>query len=446
MTVITARRTKPEQDLYRKLRWLIFFRGLFALVMLGSAFAANSRPAVHLGLADGSLGWLMLLGIGLLLLSAGYLLVLPRIRSLVLFAYLQIAADTVAVSLIILITGGFSSIFAFMYLVVIVYATMVIYRRGGMVTATLCAIQYGILIDLEYYGLLRPLGDDTQFLIDNYDWPYVIYKLLFTIAAFYAVAFLSGFLSEQEKTAKRDLWAMEDQMKRVERLAAVGEMAAGLAHEIKNPLASLSGSIQLLRDQLPYDPAQERLMQIALREADRLSTLVTNFLMFSRPGPGKAEVIDLERAVSEITTLFKSNPGHRARIDVRMDLSKGLFVRIDPEHFKQVVWNLLNNAAESIEGSGVIEIRLYPCRKNHACIDISDTGSGISRDMLARVFDPFVSTKSRGTGLGLSIVQQLINAYGGLVHMESTSGAGTAVTLRLPTYQPAAPAPGAAGD
>jgi two-component system sensor histidine kinase PilS (NtrC family) len=244
----------------------------------------------------------------------------------------------------------------------------------------------------------------------------------------------------------RERLALEREVRQVQRLEATSTLAAGLAHEIKNPLASLSGSIQLLRDQLPYDPAQERLMQIALREADRLSTLVTNFLMFSRPGPGKAEVIDLERAVSEITTLFKSNPGHRARIDVRMDLSKGLFVHIDPEHFKQVVWNLLNNAAESIEGSGVIEIRLYPCRKNQACIDISDTGSGISRDMLARIFDPFVSTKSRGTGLGLSIVQQLIDAYGGLVHMESTPGAGTAVILRLPTHQPAAPAPEAAGD
>jgi signal transduction histidine kinase len=91
----------------------------------------------------------------------------------------------------------------------------------------------------------------------------------------------------------------------------------------------------------------------------------------------------------------------------------------------------------------VIEIRLYPCRKNQACIDISDTGSGISPDMLARVFDPFISTKSRGTGLGLSIVQQLINAYGGLVNIESTPGAGTAVTLRLPTHQPADPARGA---
>lgn len=430
---MTAARTKPEQDLYRKLRWVIFFRALFGFVMLGSAFAAASRPRMDLGLAAGSLDWLMLVALFLLVLSAVYLLLVARLKRLILFAYLQIAADTAAVSLIIFITGGFSSIFAFLYLVVIVYAAMVIYRPGGMVTATLCAIQYGVLIDLEYYGLIHPLGDQTHFLITNYDWPYIIYKLLFNIVAFYAVAFLSGFLSEQEKAAKRDLWAMEDQMKRVERLAAVGEMAAGLAHEVKNPLASLRGSIQMLRDQLPYDPNQERLMQIALREADRLSTLVTDFLMFARPGQGKVETIRLDRAISEIVTLIASDPVFRSGIDIQTDLAGAIYARMDPQHFKQVMWNLINNAAEAIDGHGSIEIRLYPCRKNQACIDIADSGCGISRDMMARVFDPFFSTKSRGTGLGLSIVQQIINAYGGLVHIESSPDEGTIVTLRLQT-------------
>jgi two-component system sensor histidine kinase HydH len=430
----TGNRDKAAQDLYRKLRWLIFFRALFGVVMLGSAFGAATRPGMNLGLAARSLEWLMVLAAALVVLSAVYLLILSRIKKRILFAYLQIAVDTAAVTVIIFITGGFSSIFAFIYLVVIVYAAMVIYRPGGMVTATLCAIQYGVLIDLEYYQLIHPLGDDAHFLISNYDWPYVIYRLLFTIVAFYAVAFLSGFLSEQEKAAKRDLWAMEAQMKRVERLAAVGEMAAGLAHEIKNPLASLRGSIQMLRDQLPYDPDQERLMQIAVREADRLSTLVTDFLMFARPHKGKAEIIQMERAVSEIVTLFVSDPVYRSRIDIRTELAGALVAQMDRQHFQQVMWNLLHNAAESIDGPGVIEIRLYPCRRHHACIDVIDSGCGISEDMMSRIFDPFFSTKSRGTGLGLSIVQQIINAYGGLVHIESAPDEGTKATLRLPIH------------
>lgn len=429
---INAMRTRPEKDLYRKLRWVIFFRALFAVVMLGSSFAAAARPGINLGLAGASLDLLMLLALGLFVLSAGYLLVLPRLKRLILFAYLQIAADTLAVSFIIFVTGGFSSIFAFMYLVVIVYATMVIYRPGGMFTATLCAIQYGLLIDLEYYELIHPLGDDAHFMITNYDWSYIIYKLLFTIGAFYAVAFLSGFLSEQEKAAKRDLWAMEDQMKRVERLAAVGGMAAGLAHEVKNPLASLRGSIQMLRDQLPYDPVQERLMEIAIREADRLSVLLTDFLMFAKPGRGKIETIKLDKAISDIVTLLSSDPVFAGGIEIRTQLDENMFVNMDPQHFWQVMWNLINNAAEAIDKAGNIDIRLYPCRKNYACIDIEDTGCGISQDLMGNIFDPFFSTKSRGTGLGLSIVHQIINTYDGLLNIESIPSKGTMVTLRLP--------------
>ena len=220
-------------------------------------------------------------------------------------------------------------------------------------------------------------------------------------------------------------------MKRMERLAAVGEMAAGLAHEIKNPLASLTGSIQMMQDQLDYDPEQERLMEIVMREADRLSTLVTDFLRFAKPGAGTAEVVDTEQVVSEVSGLFASDPKYRSDIEVKTDLAKGLQVKIDPEHLRQVMWNLLYNAAEAVENQGEIEVRLYPARKNYVCISIADNGSGMDEQTLSSVFDPFFSTKSGGTGLGLSIVQQVIGAHGGLVDIDSTPGNGTTVTVRL---------------
>ncbi|MBS3809249.1 MAG: GHKL domain-containing protein [Desulfobacterales bacterium] len=424
-------RSKAEQDLYRKLKWLIFFRALFALVMLGSVVVAMLRSRPGLEPRGGPLDYLVLISFSILILSAAYLIILPRFKRLLLFAYFQVSIDTVLVTLIIFVTGSFSSIFTFMYLVVIVYAAMVMYRSGGMITATLCSIQYGLMVDLEYYAIINPLGYDAGFLAASYDWQYVVYKLFLTIVACYAVAFLSGFLSEQERAAKRELWAMEDQMKRVERLAAVGEIAAGLAHEIKNPLASLNGSIQMLRDSLDYDPDQQRLMQIVMREADRLSTLVTDFLRFAKPGTGKAEVIQLDKAVSEIVSLFASDPRYREYLEVKTDLTTGLQVKIDPEHLKQVMWNLLNNAAEAIEGQGAIEVKLYPTRKNYACISVADNGCGISEESMASIYDPFFSTKSGGTGLGLSIVQQVIGAHGGLVDLDSTPGKGTTVTVLL---------------
>ena len=424
-------RSKAAQDLHRKLKWLIFFRGLFAAVLLGSIFLVIMRPDMELQLVGKALDYLLLISLVLLVLSAVYIVALPWIRRLMLFAYVQVGIDTFLVTLIIFVTGSFSSIFAFMYLVVIVYATMVTYRSGGMVIATLCCIQYGLMIDLEYYGIIHPLGYEAGFLAAGHDWPYIIYKLLLTIVACYAVAILSGFLSEQERSAKRDLWAMEDQMKRMERLAAVGEMAAGLAHEIKNPLASLTGSIQMMQDQLDYDPEQERLMQIVMREADRLSTLVTDFLRFAKPGPGNAEVIRLDDVVSEVVGLFASDPRYQSDIEVKTDLAPGLHVTIDPEHLRQVLWNLLYNAAEALEDHGEIEVKVYPGRKNHACISITDNGPGMDEQTLSTVFDPFFSTKSGGTGLGLSIVQQVVGAHGGLVDIDSTPGGGTTVTIRL---------------
>ncbi|MFO7930129.1 MAG: two-component system sensor histidine kinase NtrB, partial [Thermodesulfobacteriota bacterium] len=429
-------RSKAGQDLYRKLRWLILLRAVFAAVMLASVSAAILRPDFDLQLAGRALDGLMFLAFFLLVLSAAYIIALPRLKHLILFAYFQVVLDTLSVSLIIFITGSFSSIFSFMYLVVIVYSAMVIYRRGGMVTATLCGIQYGLMIDLEYYGIISPPGGGAEFLISGFDWQYIIYKLFLTIAACYAVAFLSGYLSEQERVAKRELWSMEDQMKRMERLAAVGEIAAGLAHEIKNPLASLTGSIQMLRDQIDYDPDQERLMAIVTREADRLSTLVTDFLRFAKPGRGRAEIIELDKSVSEIVSLFVSEPDCKSRLNINTDLTPGLFVRIDPEHLKQVMWNLLNNAAEAIEDKGTVGVGVYPVKKHYACISISDNGCGMDEQTMAGVFDPFFSSKPGGTGLGLSIVQQVVGAHGGLVDIDSEPGRGTTVTVRLRQHPP----------
>ncbi len=410
---------------------MIFFRALFALILLGAVFLAGMGPQAGLFLADESLFFLFVLAAGMLVFSLGYVLALPRVNRLVAFAYAQIAIDTFFVTLIIFVTGSFSSIFTFLYLAVIIYATMVVYRRGGMIIATLCALQYGIMVDLEYFNIIQPLGVAAGEAISGYSWQHVFFRLFITIAACYLVAFLSGFLSEQERSAKIELWAMEDQMKRVERLAAVGEMAAGLTHEIKNPLASLTGSIQMLRESIAYDPAHDKLMQIVLREADRLSTLVTEFLMFSRPQIGNIQDVRLDSAIEEVVSLFRKDPSFHNRIEIETALGAKHYIQIDPEHLRQTIWNLLNNAAEAIDGNGKITVSLSPAGKDYVKITVEDNGSGIAPDHMEQVFDPFFSTKTRGTGLGLSIVQRIIGLYGGLVDIQSEPGKGTMATLKF---------------
>jgi two-component system sensor histidine kinase PilS (NtrC family) len=225
---------------------------------------------------------------------------------------------------------------------------------------------------------------------------------------------------------------MEEQVKRVEKLAAIGEMASGLAHEIKNPLAALSGSIQYLREDIPYDPDRDRLMDIILREADRIGALVNDFLMFARPQPGKIKMVDLEAALKEILNVFTTDTRRNRRITVSSHLTKALFIEIDPEHLRQVIWNLLLNADEAIEGEGRIDVRMALSDKTHVCITITDTGSGMTEETMRSIFDPFFTAKPKGTGLGLSIVQRIITSYNGLIDVQSRLDQGTTFTIKLP--------------
>jgi len=224
---------------------------------------------------------------------------------------------------------------------------------------------------------------------------------------------------------------MEDHVKRVEKMAAIGEMAAGLAHEIKNPLASLTSSIQLLRDEIRYDADHDRLMQIILREADRLSSLVTNFLLYARPPAGKIEVIELDKILIDIAELFEKDANHDGRITTNKDIQSNIWIAMDPVHLRQILWNLLINASEAIDGEGIINIQLQASKNKQAVIKIADNGRGISQQDLKHIFDPFFTTKPSGTGLGLSIVHRILEAYDSLLDVQSEINKGTTFLLQF---------------
>ena len=420
---------KPEDDLSHKLKWLIFFRLLFASLMLGSAIllqvSENPFPLTR------SLIVLYGVIVGIFLLSVYYALIFRYEKLNLLFPYVQIGIDTFIVTVIIFITGSFTSVFSFLYLVVIIYSSMIIFRRGSMVMATLCSIQYGILIDLEYYGVINPFFIKGSSTIAYYDWNIVLFKVVITMSACFAVAFLSGLLSEQVRRTKKELLVMENRVKRVEKMAYMGEMAAGITHEVKNPLASLAGSIQILRKEIPYDREHDKLMQIVLRETDRLNTLVSNFLLFARPPVGKIEKIELEKALKETLKLFEKNQATNNRVSITIDLTPNIWVEMDPVHLRQVMWNLLLNAAEAIEGEGLIKVKTYPQKLNYACVEVSDNGIGMTKKQIQSIFDPFFTTKPNGTGLGLSIVHSILESYNTWLDVVSKVGEGTKFTWKL---------------
>jgi two-component system sensor histidine kinase PilS (NtrC family) len=412
----------------------MFFRVLFTSLLLGSTiilqFQQNPSPVAK--------PLLLLYGLiaGIFLLSFIYALTLQRVQNLVAFAYLQTGIDTLIVTAIIFVTGGFMSIFSFLYLVVIIYSSMLLFRQGSMLMAGLCSLAYGAMIAMEYHGLLSPYVMEGWVMATEYPGSHVLYKVLITVLACLAVAFLSSILAEQTRKTKKELLAIKEHVKRVEKMAYMGEMAAGLAHEIKNPLASLAGSIQLLKEDAYHHPDHEKLMQIVLRETDRLSALVGNFLMFARPPAGRSEIIRLDTALAEIAELFEKDATCSGRIQLTQNLTPDIWVAMDPTHLHQIMWNLLLNAAEAIAGTGHIRLSMQPLRNKQVQVAVADNGCGITPEIRSTIFDPFFTTKPKGTGLGLSIVHRILEFYNSRLDVESKPNQGTRMTINLARVQP----------
>ena len=423
-----------EGELRKKLKWLMLYRVLFSILLLGSSII------VQLGESPPPLGSPLIFLYGIIVaiffLSVLYALGLYHIKRHLVFAYIQILIDTTVVTAILFVTGSFSSIFSFLYLVIIIYSSMLLPIRGTIVIAAICSIQFGILVDLEYYGVIYPLGKNDALLASVYPGSQVIYKILITMVACFAVAFLSSLLSEQVRKTRRELWTMEDHVKRVEKMASIGEMAAGMAHEIKNPLASLIGSIQLLSEDIRYDPDHDRLMRIILREGDRLSSLVNNFLLYARPPAGRVEAIELDKVLTDTVELLKKDAATEGRVTIARKIQSDIWISMDPVHLRQIFWNLLLNAAEAIDGEGIIGIEMYASKNRHACVRITDDGCGMTREQLKSIFNPFFTTKPTGTGLGLSIVHRILEAYDAWLNVDSETGKGTAITLQFKKIEP----------
>jgi two-component system sensor histidine kinase PilS (NtrC family) len=227
---------------------------------------------------------------------------------------------------------------------------------------------------------------------------------------------------------------MEAAMQRTERLADLGGVAAGLAHELRNPLASMSGSLELLRATASLADEDRRLMDIVLREAGRLDDLVTDFLAFARPAPPCPQPVDLAEIAAETLRVFAHDP-LAAGVDLQSALEPARVV-CDPDQLRQVLWNLLANAAQALEPCAAPRrtIRVSSGRQGAAAfLEVADDGPGIATAELGRIFLPFHTTKPHGTGLGLATVHRIVDAHRGSVVVDSSPGRGARFRVRLPS-------------
>jgi two-component system sensor histidine kinase PilS (NtrC family) len=234
----------------------------------------------------------------------------------------------------------------------------------------------------------------------------------------------------------------EAERQRQERLAAVGEMAAGIAHEIRNPLASMSGSIQLLRGELSLRDDQATLLDIVMRESQRLNDIIKNFLSYAGPQRVTRARVDVAALVREVGALLRQQvSGATPPLEVRLDLPEPVYHDVDEAQVRQVVWNLASNGLKAMPQGGTLVLGVARGASDDASaarLWVRDGGIGMAPAEVERMFQPFQSGFRQGSGLGLAIVRRIVTDHGGRVTVTSTPGQGTeiAVVLPAPVSQP----------
>ncbi|MBK8594009.1 MAG: PAS domain-containing protein [Holophagales bacterium] len=247
-----------------------------------------------------------------------------------------------------------------------------------------------------------------------------------------------------------ELKKLEGEVRLKEKLAAVGELAAAIAHEIRNPLASISGSVQVLSGTAPPGSSERRLMEIVVQESHRLSSILEDFLKYVRPREQAIETVDAAAALRDVVTLLLHSDELTRRHEVTLDLvPESVLLRADAGQLRQVFWNLLRNAVAAMPEGGALSLQARVADGAWS-VTVGDEGRGMRREEQDRLFTPFAHTVPGGTGLGLAIVYRIVEEHGGRIRVKSEPGEGTAITLSLPLAGPsrggfAEPAPAGPG-
>ncbi|HSF16731.1 MAG TPA: ATP-binding protein [Vicinamibacteria bacterium] len=544
-------RTQARSVADTALVWLMVLRVVVVTALLGAAVVAEVIATPR----EPADPFYFLIALTYLLTLLYALVWRPTARHRRELAYVQIAGDIVIVTGIVHYTGGIESNFSSLYFISIIAASIILFRRGGLVAASLASILYAGLIQALYHGVVLPYPTPDRPFPVSVPSQIVAYTIFLNIFGFYTVALLTSYLSESLRLTGRKLEEASDfladlqvfnqtildsitaglmttdfegrinffneaaatifalapgraigenvvallgeredflervktklagrrylrmegaylnkhdeeiylglsasyllfegetksgflfifqdltEIKRLERevrlkenLATMGEIAAGMAHEIRNPLASISGSVQVLRESQELSDDKKRLMDIIVRESERLSGTLTEFLTYARPPRFELGVIDLRSVIEETAALLGNSAEVLPAHEIVLGLPKTpIQMFADPNQMKQITWNLARNAIQAMPDGGRLEMALTRNGSGEVVMTFRDEGVGFSRGEMNRVFEPFSGT--RGSGLGLAIVYRIVKDYNGVIKVASVASKGTEVSVHFP--------------
>src|SRR5687768_7115339 len=462
----------------------------------------------------------------------------------------QIGGDLAVETLLVYFTGGLDSPFSFLYLVSVITASMLLYRRGGLLAASGASILYGVLVDLMYYGVF-PLPQQSLFLPTTWTASRLYFNMAANFAGFYATALLTSYLSEKlqrtseeldanrqnlaelralnqnvvesipsglitlsqygiatfvnpagsqilqmqpafildrhvtelgffsidDWTAAReeldrgevvrreidelivgavrrsigfavsplstlegkptgytlifqdltDMKKLEAEVRLKDKMAAVGELSAGIAHEIRNPLAAIAGSVQVLKSSKSLTAQEQRLMSIVLKESERLNKSISDFLRFVRPQEKYSVEFDVAASLDETLDLLTNSPELNANHRIQREIMPASFFLVgDADQIRQVFWNLARNAFQAMPNGGLLAVHTLVANGSYNIV-FADSGRGMTASDLSRLFQPFRTNFPSGTGLGMAISYRIVQEHGGKIEVASREGEGTAI-------------------
>ena len=469
---------------------------------------------------------------------------------------IQVAGDLAVETVLVYFTGGLDSPFSFLYLVSIITASMLLYRRGGLLSASGAVILYGVLGDLMYYRVVA-MPEQSWFVPTEWTSSRLYLNMATNFAGFYATALLTSFLSEKlQKTSKEldanrqnlaelralnqnvvesipsglitlspdgvatfinpagcfilrqdaqaivghpiselgfyadgeweefrgtltggtvirrekndvaigdelrtigfavtplntiegaasgytlifqdltEMKTLEAELRLKDRMAAVGELSAGIAHEIRNPLAAIAGSVQVLKKSAALNPQEQRLMSIILKESERLNKSIADFLRFVKPQEKRPAEFDIAASLAETLDLLRNSAEVTATIAIEDEIMPPSYTIVgDSDQIRQVFWNVARNAVQAMPNGGTLRVTTA-IAADHYNIVFSDNGRGMNDADQRRLFQPFRTNFPSGTGLGMAISYRIVQEHGGRIEVLSHEGAGTSITVSLPS-------------
>lgn len=350
-------------------------------------------------------------------------------RALSLLADVEIVFDQLIWTVVVYLTGGASSGAVSFYGLSCLVAAALSGSRGAAVAAASGVASYSTLVMLLVSGGLSPPTDQLE----------IIYRLNADEARFHlalnalvllVVALLAGTLAERLRWTGGELLLATQRANQAERMAALGRLAAGLAHEIRNPLGSIAGSVGLLRAAPALSTEDQQLCDIIQREANRLNDLVSDMVDLSRPRPPERATVDVARLAREVVELAASSGRSVSDVGVVYSGPDALTIHADGAQMRQLLWNLVRNGVQATAPGGTVEVRVGEGTHGPELV-VSDQGAGIDAEAREQIFDAFFTTRSHGTGVGLAVVKRIADDHGFKIDVESDRGEGARFRVDL---------------